>query len=134
MSELVGIRVQIQEPGQRPSAPDEQWTYWEGGEVVSDPARPGRKYVTDIVLRGPLTSSRRALSRWVSDVGHGKLSRRTLTITELLSVDGGVKDGKSYVYRDCFPIGYEFPQFSATNSTQQTETLKVKVGRIEFKT
>ncbi len=95
---------------------------------------PGRKSVNEITLRGAMTDGRKALCHWINDAVSGKPWRQSLTITEMLSVDGGVKDGKQYIYQDCFPVRYVFPRMSVTNTTGNTmEEVTVKPIRLELK-
>ena len=63
---------------------------------------PGHKSVGEITLRGAMTKERKALCQWVNETVDGKPWKRMLTITELLSVDGGVKDGKA-VWKEFSP-------------------------------
>ena len=78
---------------------------------------PGHKSVGDITLRGAMTDGRQALCQWINDTVKGKPWKRDLTITELLSVGGALKPGKSYTFHDCFPVSYVFPRMSVTNTT-----------------
>ena len=54
--------------------------------------------VGTLTLRGAMTDRRAALCNWINDTVNGKPWKRNVTITELLSVDGGVKPGKAYQY------------------------------------
>lgn len=56
-----------------------------------------------------MTDKRAALCTWINETVSGKPWKRTVTITELLSVDGGVRDGKQFIYHDRFPSAYVFP-------------------------
>jgi hypothetical protein len=95
---------------------------------------PGHKYVDEIVLRGPMTSGRKALMDWIQESAGGRQWFRDLTITELLSVDGAVKPGKAYEYKDVFPVGYVFPRMSVTNVTGNVmEEVAIKPIRCELK-
>ena len=62
---------------------------------------PGHKTVSEITLRGAMTDGRKNLCTWINDTVNGKPWKQMLTITEMLSVDGGVKDGEQY-FHDCF--------------------------------
>jgi len=90
--------------------------------------------VGEITLVGAMTDGRKALCQWINDTVNGKQWKRTLTITELLTVDGGVKDGKQYIYYDCFPMGYNFPRLSVSNTTGNVrEEVRIKPIRCELK-
>lgn len=121
---------------------DEDFTSWGGGAPVFvdesgfrdtqfRTTSPGHKFVDSLTLRGPLTPGRKALCQWITEVVQGKPWKRTLTVKEITK-DGSA--GKTFLYEDCFPIRYVFPQLKAGSSSTQSETLTVKIGRIEFKT
>ncbi len=102
-----------------------------GGTKVSS---PGHKSISEITLRGAMTDGRQNLCKWINDSVNGKPWKQMLTITEMLSVDGSVKDGKQYTYHECFPIRYVFPRMSVTNTTGNTmEEVSVKPIRLELK-
>lgn len=121
----------------------EAWDVWGGGDEWSISTfvgtnrfrtnSPGHKSVGEITLRGKMTDGRKNLCTWINETVNGKPWKRALTITELLSVDGGVRDRK-YNYHDCFPIRYVFPQMSVANTTGNTmEEVTVKPIRVELK-
>jgi hypothetical protein len=101
---------------------DTAWESVSGGELIIEltettigsdkfqTTSPGHKSVGEITLRGAMTDKRAALCTWINETVAGKPWKRTLTITELLSVDGAVKPGKAYTYFDCFPVRYVFPR------------------------
>jgi hypothetical protein len=101
---------------------DTAWESVSGGELIIETTDttiggdrfqttlPGHRSVGEITLRGAMTDKRAALCTWINETVAGKPWKRDLTITELLSVDGGVKDGKAYTYFDCFPVRYVFPR------------------------
>lgn len=70
------------------------------------------------------------LQAWFNDAAHGKNIRKNITVTLFKS---DKSPGRSYNLMDCFPTQWSAVNFD-TSSTVQTETLRVKVGRIEFKT
>jgi phage tail-like protein len=129
------------------SDPDSAWetcsfNVWTGGEptlIQKWPFRetahyrelPGEKAVTDLVLRGPLTSGRKNLCEWITDSVNGKPWRKTVTVKEITK-DGGA--GKTFIYHDCFPIRYVFPSFSEGDSANaRTEWITCKMGRVELR-
>lgn len=125
---------------------DTAWETCSGGELCIECAdttigadkfqttSPGHKSVSEIILRGAMTNKRAALCQWINDTTQGKPWKRMMTITELLSVDGGVKDGKSYTYHDGFPIRYVYPQMSVGNTTGNVmEEVELKFIRMEVK-
>jgi hypothetical protein len=129
-AQVRGFKVEIS--GSSGKEVDTAWESVSGGDMAFSltrtPARgigsdkfstfsPGHKTVSEITLRGAMTDGRKNLCAWINDTVAGRRWKQMLTITELLSVDGGVKDGKSYLYHDCFPIRYVFPRMSVTNTT-----------------
>jgi hypothetical protein len=69
------------------------------------------------------------LQLWWQEAAKGKDIRKNITVT-LFKSDKSA--GRSYLLQDCFPTQWTSVNFD-TSSTVQTETLTVKVGRIEFK-
>lgn len=125
---------------------DTAWESVSGGEMIIELTEttvgsdkfatnsPGHKTVGAITLRGAMTDGRQALCQWINDTVNGKPWKRDLTITELLSVDGSVKDGKQYLYFDGFPVRYVFPRMSVTNTTGNVmEEVELKFIRVELK-
>lgn len=66
---------------------------------------------------------------WFDDAATGKGIRKNITVT-LFDKEG--EPVRSFTLVDCFPVAYSQGSFD-TSSTVQTETITVKVGRIEFK-
>lgn len=118
---------------------------WSGGEpqlIQQWPFRnakfhtftPGHKSVGEITLRTNGFIGKKGYDWINASFDNQHTGKKMLTITEMLSVDGGVKDGKQYIYYDCFPIRYEFPKMSVTNTTGNTmEEVTVKPIRVELK-
>lgn len=143
-AQVRGFKVEIQNAGGKDV--DTAWESVSGGELIIETTEttigsdkfqttsPGHKSVGEITLRGAMTDGRQALCTWINETVMGKPWKRTLTITELLSVDGGVKDGKQYIYSDCFPCGYVFPRMSVSNTTGNViEEVRIKPIRCELK-
>jgi hypothetical protein len=119
-AQVRGVIVEIDNAGAREV--DTAWEHVSGGALMIEHVEttiggdkfhthaPGHKSVEEITLRGAMTDKRAALCTWINETVLGREWKRTLTITELLSVDGAVKPGKKYVYSDCFPVGYVFPR------------------------
>jgi len=125
---------------------DTAWEAVSGGELIIEltettigsdkfqTTSPGHKSVGEITLRGAMTDKRAALCQWINDTVNGKQWFRDLTITELLSLDGAIKDGKAYEYKDVFPVGYVFPRMSVTNVTGNVmEEVRLKPTRCELR-
>ena len=72
----------------------------------------------------------RELQAWFMDCASGKNIRKNITVTLFAKDKTPVR---TYNLMDCFPTQWSVVNFD-TSSTVQTETLRVKVGRIEFKT
>jgi phage tail-like protein len=69
------------------------------------------------------------LQAWWQECATGKNIRKNITVNLFKS---DKTPGRSYNLMDCFPTQWSSVNFD-TSSTVQTETLSVKVGRIEFK-
>jgi len=70
------------------------------------------------------------LQTWFNDCAHGKNIRKNI----LVSLNKSDKTpGRSWTLNDCFPTQWAAVNFD-TSSQVQTETIRVKVGYIEFKT
>jgi hypothetical protein len=70
------------------------------------------------------------LKAWFADSAVGQKIRKSITVT-LRHPETGAE--RTYVLSQCFPTSWSAVNFD-TSSTVQTETLTVKVGRLEFKT
>jgi hypothetical protein len=70
------------------------------------------------------------LQAWWQEAAKGKNIRKNITVTLFKS---DKSPGRSYTLMDCFPTQWSSVNFD-TSSTVQTETIRVKCGRIEFKT
>lgn len=145
-AQVRGFTVEITDPATGATETDNTWEKCSGGGLTiefidstigSDKqhgATPGHKTVEEITLRGTLTDQRTAMVRWLNDTMSGKPWRRTLTITELITIDGGVKPGKKYTYFECFPVGYVFPRMTVTHTTGNVhEEVRIKPVRCELK-
>ena len=141
-AQVRGFKVEI--TGATGKEVDTAWESVSGGEMIipgpHTPAEqvrtnsPGHKTVGEITLRGAMTDKRQALSSWINDTVDGKPWKRDLTITELLSVDGAVKDGRIWQCYDAFPVRYVFPRMSVTNTTGNVmEEVAIKPIRVELK-
>ena len=143
-AQVRGFKVEIS--GSSGKEVDTAWESVSGGDMVieltettigDDKFRtnsPGHKTVNEITLRGAMTDGRQNLCKWINDTVNGQPWKQMVTITEMLSVDGAVKDGKQYIYHDCFPIRYVFPRMSVMNMTGNTmEEVSVKPIRLELK-
>lgn len=73
--------------------------------------------------------SSKELQAWFQEAAKGKNIRKDITVT-LFKSDKSA--GRSFNLLDCFPTAYSAVNFD-TSSTVQTESITVKVGRIEFK-
>lgn len=69
------------------------------------------------------------LQTWFQEAAKGKDIRKNITVTLFKS---DKTPGRSYLLDDCFPVSWSAVNFD-TSSTVQTESLTVKIGRIEFK-
>ena len=75
----------------------------------------------------PRWASAALLCNWTNGTAAGQDSRRTLTIIEILSVDGDIKPDRQFTFIDCFPTAYLFPHLSVTNTTGNvTEEVRIK--------
>jgi len=69
------------------------------------------------------------LQAWWQEAAKGKNIRKNISVT-LFKSDKTA--GRSYLLYDCFPTQWSSVNFD-TSSTVQSETLTVKMGRVEFK-
>lgn len=115
---------------------------WSGGEpalIQTWPFRnsrfhtdlPGDKLGTDVTLNLPDGQLSEPMCEWINETVKGKPWKRSMAIEETRP---NGKPGRTFIYYDCFPTRYVFPQMKKGGGTVQTETLTVKIGRIEFKT
>lgn len=143
-AQIRGFKVEIDNAGGKDV--DVAWESVSGGELIIEMTNtttggdkfqsnsPGHRSVSEIILRGAMTNKRAALCTWINDTTSGKPWKRNLTITELLTMDGGVKDGKAYTYFDGFPTRYVYPMLSVNNTTGNVmEEVELKFIRMEVK-
>lgn len=143
-AQVRGFRVEIDSAGGKDV--DVAWESVAGGELCIEctdttiggdkftTTSPGHKSVNSVTLRGAMTNKRAALCTWMNDTTSGKPWKRSMTVTELLSSGGSVKDGKSYTYFDGFPIRYKYPALSVTNTAGNVqEEIELKFLRMEMK-
>ena len=83
------------------------------------------KFTSAVTLGGS-----KELQAWFNEAAKGKNIRKNITVTLFKS---DKTPGRSYTLMDCFPTQWSAVNFD-TSSTVQTETLTVKIGRIEFAT
>ena len=135
--QIVGFRVRIDGSGN--VSADDAWEEWTGGgsaieERCSTSGTALEQTCSEIVLRGPMVTQRKAMLQWINDTVSGRPWQRNLTITELVKVRGVVREGKQYLYYDCFPTGYIFPRMDVTNTTGNVmEEVRIKPLRCELK-
>jgi phage tail-like protein len=93
----------------------------------------GQKATEGIIARcGALTlhgQDQQALFDWINETLSGRESRRTVKLTEELSSRA---EGRSFTYRDAFPVRYVFPQFSASGTGNLYEEISIKPIRLEL--
>jgi phage tail-like protein len=89
----------------------------------------GHKYVEEIVLRGPMTSSRTWIAENINDVVKGKFSTFDLTLVEI-GKDG--QDVRRYTYEDCFVTRYVYPKLSADGTGNLYEEVSIKPERLDL--
>ena len=94
------------------------------------PIRPGSVDIGCLTLTSAVVDAPRELKAWFGEAQKGKNIRKNITVT-LFKSDKTA--GRSYLLFDCFPTQWSSVNFD-TSSTVQTETLTVKVGRLEFRT
>lgn len=115
---------------------------WSGGEpalIQTWPFRnsrfhkdlPGDKLGTDVTLDLPDGQLSEPMCEWINETVNGKPWKRSMAIEETRP---NGKPGRTFIYHDCFPTRYVFPQMKKGGGAVQTETLTVKIGRIKFKT
>ena len=85
----------------------------------------GSAKLTSEVTPGNTTKE---LQLWFQEAAKGKNIRKNITVTLFKS---DKSPGRSYTLIDCFPTAYSAVNFD-TSSTVQTETITVRVARIEL--
>lgn len=107
-----GFKVEID--GAAGKEVDTAWTSVTGGEATIESVEPtvgsdgdagispARNGIGNVTLRGVMTGKRAALCTWMANRAIG--SRQTLTVTEQVSVDGQVSDGRQFAFSGCFPV------------------------------
>ena len=101
-----------------------------GGNAQFEPIRPGSIDLGCVTLTSAVSDGSKELKAWFDEARTGKNIRKNITVT-LFKSDKTA--GRSYLLYDCFPTQWSSVNFD-TSSTVQTETLTVKMGRLEFKT
>jgi len=92
--------------------------------------RPGSAHFGSATFTSAVTlGGSKELQAWFNEAAKGKNIRKNITVTLFKS---DKTPGRSYNLMDCFPTEYSLVNFD-TSSTVQTETLRVKLGRVEFK-
>ncbi len=140
-TEIVGFRVtidQLDDAGQViASESDSQWESVSlAGEQIKA-CKSGKSVEPRagiVVLRGAMTDGRKALCDWINETVEGKPWKRTLTITELLSVDGAGRDGRVFILHDAFPVAYRAEGLHKSKVVGNVmEEVAIKPIRVELK-
>jgi phage tail-like protein len=97
-----------------------------GGDGRQRP-KPGRAFVTPVILRGPITDRKRAaLLVWLNETATGKDARRRVTITVF---DKNGKPIRTDIYDDCYIQVYRAPRLSAGSAEPIEEVVVLKATR-----
>lgn len=105
---------------------DASWESLSASESISDSA-PGhdeaaRKVFTEIVLRGPLTVTRKGLLDWLNDTFHCRNPFRTVTIT---TIPVEPKEAaETVVFENAFVTRYTVPPLSAACAGSLAEEVR----------
>lgn len=106
----------------------------EARELTGEPGDAFRSYAPGPAECGTATfrsiPGGAGLRSWFDECRKGHDVRKNITVT-LYKKDKS--PGRSYLLYDCFPTQWSSVSFD-TSSTVQTETLTVKIGRLEFRT
>jgi hypothetical protein len=105
---------------------------WPFRDAKFHTSAPGYKSVGEITLRTRGITKSKAFFKWAFNAANRKPWKSPLTITELLRVNGAVKDGKQYIYYDCFPTRVIFPDFNKDSSVVSGPTLNIKASRVNI--
>lgn len=93
--------------------------------------RPGHAHWGSATLTSAVPpGGSKELQAWFMEVVSGKNIRKNITVTLFKS---DKSPGRSYNLMDCFPTQWTSVNLD-TSSSVQTETIRVKCGRVEFKT
>lgn len=126
---LRGFRVEVSIPGTTKEV-DNAWETVQGGSVLLEvpataPASNSQSTpmsLSPIVLRGPMTKSRKALIQLLNSAGRNA-TRFDLTIVEIQR-DGS--EGKRFNYTNCFLTRYGYPTLSADRRLPIVEEVEIK--------
>ncbi|MBM3926197.1 MAG: hypothetical protein FJ320_09505 [SAR202 cluster bacterium] len=140
MMVVKGFRIEVSGPAGGKNE-DKAWETATGGALcieIGDSStgsdristgEPTPKSVTEIVLRGPMTKSRKWIGQNINDTVKGKFARFDLSIIEIMK-DGS--DGKRYNYFDCFITRYVYPVLSADGKGNLYEEVHIKPIRLDL--
>jgi hypothetical protein len=136
---LKGFDIEFQGAGAADAkAVDGSWIRCSGGvptiEVVETTNQgtglrtysPGMSIVSDVVLEGFCTKTRKALKQWANDVFAGKESRADVTKVPK-KIDG--TDGTRDNYYSCLLIRYKFPTADVRSANPAREVITLKAMR-----
>jgi phage tail-like protein len=102
-----------------------------GGDHEIWQIKPGSVHVGSATFTiGSTPGARKELQAWWAEAAKGKNIRKNISVT-LFKSDR--KTERAFSLTGCFPTSWSSVNFD-TSSTVQTETLTVKIHRIEFKT
>lgn len=101
-----------------------------GGNAQFHTIRPGGINLGCVRLTSAVANDSKELKAWFDETQTGKNIRKNITVTLFKS---DKTPGRHYLLYDCFPTQWSSVNFD-TSATVQTETLTVKMGRVEFKT
>lgn len=102
-----------------------------GLDVEYKTYQPGKPVYGNVTFTSEvLPGGAKELQAWFQEVSRGKNIRKNITVTLFKS---DKTPGRSYSLFDCFPTQWSEVDLSAAGGVH-TETLRVSIGRIEFKT
>ena len=112
-------------------------------DLAEEAKSPGHKSFGEIVLRGPLTSTRKNLFQWINETARGKDIRKNITVHLLNRQNGRDIILKTYTYNECFLTRYKagivslIKRESSTGpylgESPITEEVAIKPIRVELK-
>lgn len=89
--------------------------------------RPGQAYFSDITVKGPFVSDRKAVIDWVNGAASGRRERVDMTLE---FQDDKDQTQAVYILRGVLPLGYQPPNVSSGNDEILEETLALKPERL----
>jgi hypothetical protein len=130
-----GFNVEIKGADNAPQDIDRAWVTMAVGSIAEKTLeagqhQPGKAYVEEIALRGPLTPDRKSMTEWLNDTANGRDPHRTVTVT-LIPLDPKQLE-ETFIFEDAYVTGYVFPPLVLDDPCppELIEELRFAYGRL----